>query len=370
MISVVILTKNSAKYIERCLGVLQGFPEVVLVDNGSTDQTMELAAGFTNVKIYQREFCGFGPLKNIGASLASHDWVFFVDSDEVVSPALVKKILELQLTEQEVYRFYRKNYYAGRLIDGCNWDNDYVVRLYNRKITSFNDSQVHESIQTNNLTVTTLSDKDSFIYHFPYSNTRQLMTKLEHYADLYAVNKLGHKKVKLWTIPFRFFMAFIKSYLLKKGFKYGYEGFLISSYNAMGVLVKYLKLYELSNAKDCVIALKIANQLELENAIPLINAQTLIPSRVVFLLSNQLAAQISTFHKRLTRSFIPAADCIVCDTKDITQILSNYQQKNADIRHIIFFSDVNSFADVKIIERSTRNKISLDSIQIINLGIS
>lgn len=351
MISVVILTKNSAKYIERCLGVLHAFPEVVVVDNGSTDQTMELAARFANVKIYQREFCGFGPLKNIGASLASHDWVFFVDSDEIVSPELVQKILGQQLSEQEVYRFYRKNYYAGRLIDGCNWDNDYVVRLYNRKTTSFNDNQVHESIQTNNLTVTTLSDKNSFIYHFPYSNTRQLMAKLEHYADLYAENKLGHKKVKLWTIPFRFFIAFIKSYLLKKGFKYGYEGFLISSYNAMGVLVKYLKLYELSNAKNCVIAVKIANQQELENSIQLINAQTLIPSRVIFLLSNQLAAQIHTIRKLLTESFIPTADCIACDTQDVTQILPNYLQKNADVKHVMFFSEVNNFADVKIIER-------------------
>lgn len=363
MISVVILTKNSAKYIERCLGVLQAFPEVVVVDNGSTDQTIEIAVQFANVKLYQREFCGFGPLKNIGASLASHDWVFFVDSDEIVSPELVKMVLEQKLNEQEVYRFYRKNYYAGRLIDGCNWDNDYVVRLYNRNITRFNDNQVHESIQTNNLTVTNLSDKNSFIYHFPYSNTRQLMAKLEHYADLYAVNKLGHKKVKLWTIPFRFFMAFIKSYLLKKGFKYGYEGFLISSYNAMGVLVKYLKLYELSSAKSCVIALKIADQQELENAIQLINAQTLIPSRVIFLFSELLSQQMPAMRKLLAENLIPAADCIVYD-KDVTQTLSNYQQDNADTGQVMFFSDVNSLTDIRIVEFSLHNKISSDSIQI------
>lgn len=354
MISVVILTKNSAKYIERCLGVLQAFPEVVVVDNGSTDQTMELAAGFANVKIYQREFCGFGPLKNIGASLASHDWVFFVDSDEVVSPELVQKILGQHLSEQEVYRFYRKNYYAGRLINGCNWDNDYVVRLYNRKITSFNDNQVHESIQTNNLTVTTLSDKNSFIYHFPYSNTRQLMAKLEHYADLYAVTKLGHKKVRLWTVPFRFFMAFIKSYVLKKGFKYGYEGFLISSYNAMGVLVKYLKLHELSTAKSCVIALKIANQQELANAIRLINAQTLIPFRVIFLFSELLSQQMPAMRKLGTDSFVASAEYIACGAQEIKPILSDYLQKHEDLSQIMFFSDITSFTDVQVIERSAR----------------
>ncbi len=366
MISVVILTKNSAKYIERCLGVLQAFPEVVVVDNGSTDQTMEIAARFANVKIYQREFCGFGPLKNIGAGLASHDWVFFVDSDEIVSPELVQKILGQQLSEQEVYRFYRKNYYAGRLIDGCNWDNDYVVRLYNRKTTSFNDNQVHESIQTNNLTIATLSDKNSFIYHFPYSNTRQLMAKLEHYADLYAVNKLGHKKVKLWTIPFRFFIAFVKSYLLKKGFKYGYEGFLISCYNAMGVLVKYLKLYELSNAKNCVIAVKIADQQELESAAQLINAQTLIPSQVIFLLSNQLAAQIPAMRELITKLLTPPAELLACETRDFTHILADYQQKNAGSERIIFFSDIKSLSDIRVIEFSVYDKVNFDNnIQIL-----
>lgn len=364
MISVVILTKNSAKYIERCLGVLQAFPEVVVVDNGSTDQTMEIAVRFANVKIYQREFCGFGPLKNIGAGLASHDWVFFVDSDEIVSPELVQKILGQQLTEREVYRFYRKNYYAGRLIDGCNWDNDYVVRLYNRKITSFNDNQVHESIQTNNLTVTTLSGKNSFIYHFPYSNTHQLMAKLEHYADLYAVNKLGHKKVKLWTIPFRFFMAFVKSYLLKKGFKYGYEGFLISCYNAMGVLVKYFKLYELSNTKNYVITVKIADQQELERVIRLINAQTLIPSTVIFLLSSDLLSQISTVRELLAKSLIPTAELLACETQDFTQILADYQQKHINLKQLITFDNIENLVDNKAIEVNLHNQVASSNNQI------
>ncbi len=123
-ISVIILTKNSAKYLKRCLNLLKQFPEVVIIDNGSTDATLEIASLFTNVKIYTREFCGFGPLKNIGALLATHDWVLFIDSDELLDPQLFNTIQDLSLDKHTVYQFYRKNFYGNLLIDGCSWCND------------------------------------------------------------------------------------------------------------------------------------------------------------------------------------------------------------------------------------------------------
>ena len=290
MISVVILTKNSSAYLERCLRVLHKFPEVIIVDNGSTDDTMEIAQQFPNVKIYEREFCGFGPLKNIGADLATNDWVLFVDSDEVLHPDLADFILNIQLDNNKVYQFYRKNYYNNMLIDGCSWDNDYVTRLFNRKVTRFNDNQVHESIITKSLTVEQIKpDSNKFIYHFPYNNTSQLMAKLEHYANLYAANNYGKKWVKLWMIPLKAIAAFIKNYFIKKGFKYGYEGFLISSYNTMGVLVKYLKLYELSQKRNLAIAFTIDSlDIDLNQLVQSINQQKLLPAQVIFLINDNI----------------------------------------------------------------------------------
>lgn len=342
MISVVILTKNSATYLERCLNVLNKFPEVVVVDNGSTDTTMTIAGRYPNVKIYEREFCGFGPLKNIGADLASNDWVLFVDSDEVLHPKLTDYILNLALDESKVYQFYRKNYYDNLLIDGCSWDNDYVTRLFNRRITRFNDNQVHESIITKGLTIEKIAPaSDLFIYHFPYSNTSQLMAKLEHYANLYAANNYGKKSVKLWMIPLKTIAAFLKNYLLKKGFKYGYEGFLISSYNTMGVLVKYLKLYELSRKKNLAVALMIdPEESDLEAIINSINLQQYLPMRVIFLVSNQDLEQSKAkleqaFHEKLiVPSTIIGYDVV---TEDSQTALKTYLTEHPELKQIILY---------------------------------
>ena len=82
-ISVTILTKNSSKYIKECLHSLQQFDEIIIMDNGSTDNTMDIASSFPNVKIYENEFIGFGPLKNLAVSKTNNDWILSVDSDEV-----------------------------------------------------------------------------------------------------------------------------------------------------------------------------------------------------------------------------------------------------------------------------------------------
>lgn len=360
MISVVILTKNSATYLERCLNVLNKFPEVVVVDNGSTDTTMAIAARYPNVKIYEREFCGFGPLKNIGADLASNDWVLFVDSDEVLHPKLTDYILNLALDESKVYQFYRKNYYDNLLIDGCSWDNDYVTRLFNRRITRFNDNQVHESIITKGLTIEKIAPaSDLFIYHFPYSNTSQLMAKLEHYANLYAANNYGKKSVKLWMIPLKTIAAFLKNYLLKKGFKYGYEGFLISSYNTMGVLVKYLKLYELSRKKNLAVALMIdPEKLDLEVIINSINSQKYLPMRVIFLVSNQDLEQSQAkleqvFHEKL----IVPATIIGYDVaaEDSQTALKTYLTEHLEYAGVVLYKSRMMLDDNKAIYLSRKN---------------
>lgn len=343
MISVVILTKNSATYLERCLNVLNKFPEVVIVDNGSTDATMAIAARYPNVKIYEREFCGFGPLKNIGADLAYNDWVLFVDSDEVLHPNLADYILSLTLDNSKVYQFYRKNYYDNLLIDGCSWDNDYVTRLFNRKVTRFNENQVHESIIIKGLTVEKVAPaSDNFIYHFPYNNTSQLMAKLEHYANLYAANNYGKKSVKLWMIPLKTIAAFLKNYLLKKGFRYGYEGFLISSYNTMGVLVKYLKLYELSRKKNLAIALLIDHEdIDINATIRSINSQKYLPARVIFLVSNAILDPLrakleQAFHEKL---IVPATILGYDETQNSQKVLKSYLTEYPEHAGVILYTN-------------------------------
>ncbi len=241
-ISVTILTKNSADFLVECLTALEAFSEVVIVDTGSTDATKSIASGFKNVLLYEHPFIGFGPMKNIAVDRASNDWIFSVDSDEVVTPELAREILSLKLDCNVVYVMERDNYYHRRLIRGCGWDNDRVERLFNRRSTRYNDKHVHEGLaMSGNLKTELLSGR---LKHYPYNNASQLLHKMQHYSTLWAEDHRSRKKASPFKAFFYGVLTFLKSYLLKHGWRYGYEGLLISVSNANGVFYKYIKLYE------------------------------------------------------------------------------------------------------------------------------
>ncbi len=241
-ISVTILTKNSGAYLFECLSALDAFAEVVIVDTGSTDDTIAIALGFNNVKLYEHPFIGFGPMKNIAVDKSSNDWILSVDSDEVATPELVSEILNLTLDCHIVYVIGRDNHYHRRLIRGCGWDNDRVERLFNRQSTRYDSKQVHEGlIMTSNLKTELLSGK---LKHYPYDNASQLLQKMQHYSTLWADEHHGRKQASPFKALLFGVLTFLKSYLLKKGWRYGYEGLLISVSNANGVFYKYIKLYE------------------------------------------------------------------------------------------------------------------------------
>ena len=154
-ISVTILTKNSERYLFECLENLKEFDEVIIVDNGSTDSSLEIASHFANAKIFKSDFIGFGPLKNLAASHAQHDWILNIDSDEILSGELSEEITNLKLERNCIYSFPRKNFYNKKLIKCCGWHPDRVIRIYNRRTTGYSEQLVHESLtRTNNIRVT------------------------------------------------------------------------------------------------------------------------------------------------------------------------------------------------------------------------
>ena len=240
-ISVTILTKDSSKYIKECLEALVKFDEVIILDNGSTDDTSKIASTFSNVKISENEFIGFGALKNLAISKASNDWILSIDSDEVFSSKLVDEILSKELKENKVYSILRDNYYNGKLVKCCGWGNDWVNRLFNKNTTKFNDKQVHESLMLDNVTVDKL--QNSF-KHYSFDNASQLLSKMDKYSTLYAKEHKGTKSSSPVKAFSRALFSFIKNYFFQKGFLCGYEGLVISISNANGVFYKYIKLYE------------------------------------------------------------------------------------------------------------------------------
>jgi glycosyltransferase involved in cell wall biosynthesis len=242
-ITVTILTKNSSKYIKECLGALIKFDEVVVLDNGSNDDTIKIASSFENVKVFQNDFIGFGPLKNLAISKASNDWILSVDSDEIFCDELVEEILNLDLDKNSVYSILRDNYYNKKLIKCCGWSNDWVNRLFHKDTTKFNDKQVHESLILDNLMVQKLKYR---FKHYSFDNSSQLISKMDKYSTLYAKEHVNKKSSTVSKAFFRAIFSFVKNYFFQRGFLCGYEGLLISISNANGVFYKYIKLYELN----------------------------------------------------------------------------------------------------------------------------
>lgn len=248
MISVCILTKNAAATLKATLDSVRTFSEVLILDNGSTDQTSTIAASYVNVRFLTSPFIGFGPLRNKAAELASTDWILFLDSDEVLSPLLVQEIHDLALNDKIAYVLPRHNYYNGKRIRGCGWDPEFIARLYHRSHARYSDAQVHESLLADQFT------KLQFpLLHTPYRTTAEFLAKMQHYSTLFAEQYRGKRRSSFSKALTRGLFAFFRSYFLKRGLFCGSEGFTISLYNANTTFYKYMKLAEL-NKTDRALA--------------------------------------------------------------------------------------------------------------------
>ena len=237
MISVCILAKNSASTLIKTLDSTFTFPEVILLDTGSTDNTLEISSRYPNVKIYETPFQGFGALRNKAASLATHNWILALDSDEIISPSLLDEISSLTLNPTYAYQIPRHNFYNNKRIYGCGWSPDYVARLYHKGNTQYSASFVHEKLESKNLI--SLAHP---LLHTPYRSTQDFLAKMEHYSTLFAEQYQGKKTSSFSKAFSHALFAFFRSYLLKRGLFDGKEGFIISLYNANTAFYKYLKL--------------------------------------------------------------------------------------------------------------------------------
>ncbi|MGA2655285.1 MAG: glycosyltransferase family 2 protein [Gammaproteobacteria bacterium] len=240
-ISVTILTKSNQKYLPEVLQALIPFGEVVLYDNGSTDNTLEIAAQFPNVNIMRGTFEGFGPTHNEAVRLAKFDWILSIDADEIVSEELANELASAQLDPKVVYSISSHNYFNGKWIKGCGWYPDRKLRLFNRLTTKFSDAQVHESVITKGLKIRALK---GHLVHYSYDTISDFLRKMQNYSTLFASQYCGKRKSSLGIAIVHGVAAFIKSYVIKRGFLDGFEGFVISAYNGHTAYYKYLKLRE------------------------------------------------------------------------------------------------------------------------------
>lgn len=264
-ISVVIIVKNAQNTILKCLNSIKDFGEIILLDNKSTDDTLKIAKKFqenhTNLKIYESEFIGFGPLKNLAISYASNDWIFNIDSDEILEKEALEELKTIKINQNNILSFPRKNLYNDTWIKACGWWPDRVFRIFNKNHTLFNENLVHESLIIKN--DTKKISLNNAILHYAFKDISSLLDKLQRYSSLWAEQNLQKESGNFKAIV-RGFWTFFRNYFLKKGIFYGYKGFIISTCNGLGAFFKYMKLYELKlqKPKTCSLIITTYNQKE------------------------------------------------------------------------------------------------------------
>lgn len=242
-ISAVIITKDEEKNIERCLKSLDWVDEIVVVDSGSTDKTIEICKEY-NCSIVDSEWLGFGRTKKLAVNSASNNWILSIDSDEEVTPELRNKIKEILANPKfDAYRVKRKSFYLGKMINHCGWGSDYPLRLFNRTHGNFNDKEVHESVDIH----WEGSKIESPLLHYTYPTIELHVSKTNRYTDIQAEEL--YKKGKQFSIFAAVLLGinkFINMYIFKLGILDGKEGFILCSIASFGVYLKYVKLWKLN----------------------------------------------------------------------------------------------------------------------------
>ncbi len=243
-ISVVIITKNASETLEATLDSIKAFSDVVIYDNGSNDNTLEIISAYPNVTLYQGDFLGFGPTKQKAVSLAKWDWVLSIDADECVSEQLVLELSKWQGNDPCVVGIIlRDNYFLGSKVKYSGWGNDWLIRLFNRQTHNFNDAMVHENIDLNGKSKK--SKLKGVISHAAVTDVGQFLTKINRYSEIRS--KTIKKKLHPSVIVIKSLFAFFRTYVLRAGMLDGTAGLVISFSNANGVFWKNIKRYYRKN---------------------------------------------------------------------------------------------------------------------------
>jgi glycosyltransferase involved in cell wall biosynthesis len=242
-ISATLITCNEERNIADALRSIAWADEILVVDSGSSDSTLDICRQFTG-RILHRDWTGYVDQKNFAVENARNDWVFSLDADERSSPELSGEILELARNgfESKGYRIPRLANFMGRWIRHGDWYPDYQLRLFNRRFGKWEGGCVHESFRLSENPGLLKGD----IHHYTYHSLSEYLKRLETYTALAAIDyrERGKKTtpLKLLGNPTG---AFIKTYLLKRGFLDGTPGFMVAVMGAVSVFFKYAKLWEL-----------------------------------------------------------------------------------------------------------------------------
>ncbi len=225
----IILTKNNENTIEMAIKSLLFADELIVIDSGSTDKTLDIVKSF-NVKLIEQEWLGYAKQKQLGVDLAQNSWVFVLDSDEEITQKLQDEIKQtLKNPTKDGYFVSRKNIYFGKLLNYGLYP-DRHIRLFNKTKGKFIDRSVHESVKVDGK----IGYLKNIMIHYAYDTIDECIDKFNEYSTLGAKNSLFKRIVSPYWIFFRF-------YILKLGFLDGWHGFITAKMYKDYTFWKYVK---------------------------------------------------------------------------------------------------------------------------------
>ena len=240
-LSVTVITKNEAHNIEACLRSVAFADELVVLDSGSSDDTVQRALSMGAIVNVNADWQGFGIQKNRALDLTSSDWVLSIDADECVPPQLQAEIrAALEAPAFDVYSFPRLSSYCGQDILHSGWHPDRVIRLFRRDSARFSNDLVHEKI----LTTRQIGQLKSALLHESFTSLEGVLDKVNRYssASAQALFDKG-RNASLGKALGHGMWAFIRTYFLRLGFLDGRMGLVLAISNAEGTYYRYLKLW-------------------------------------------------------------------------------------------------------------------------------
>ncbi|QGG79093.1 glycosyltransferase [Litorivicinus lipolyticus] len=239
-ISAVIITKNEAHNIERCLASVSFCAQIVVLDSGSTDDTVRIARDLGADVSVTDDWPGFGPQKNRALALATQPWVLSIDADEWVEPELAGSI-KAHLSADQPAEILRASSFCGRVMKHSGWGDDWVLRLFPRAGAAFSDDLVHERVLVDGAPVRLVG----VMGHETYRTLADGFRKAEMYASAWAAQKAA---AGLTASPSKALLkggfALFRTLILKQGFRDGSAGLALSVLNGAGTAMKYLYLWE------------------------------------------------------------------------------------------------------------------------------
>lgn len=236
-LSVIILVRNEADKLDKCLECLQFADEIIVIDNESVDDSVSLATK-RGARVFSFKGTDFSAMRNLGAKYSRNNWLLYIDADEVVSKSLADEIKTSPTGIYSAFSIIRRNYYFHKL-----WPfEEKMVRLIRKDMLVKWQGQVHESAVVKGK----IGSLKNPLLHYTHDNLKIMVEKTNLWSEIEADLRIksGHPQITWWRLLRVMITGFWDSFVTRKGFKAGAIGFIESIYQSFSMFITFAKLWE------------------------------------------------------------------------------------------------------------------------------